>query len=685
MPRFRVILWALLALSVFVAPVGSGLAQGGANALYLPVTLRQYRSPLSSCAAPRSSASSPTYASQHPKVLLNHAGVRACLQQLLASDAEPAARFRALVDAQLAGGNAYEFKAWHAALMYQLTGQAAYADYAIARIDTFVAGEETLIANGQRAEVAFDSYLYIGDLIGDVMLVYDWAYDRLTPTQRSRWLTYANQAVWNVWHPAQAAWGNVAYPWSGWSIDNPVNNHYYSFLRATMLLGLASRGEHPQAQTWIDQFRTAKLENELFPTFNRDLSGGGSREGTGYGTAMRTLFQLYDWWERSTGERIADRTPHTLASIAHMLHNLTPTLDRLAPTGDHARDSSAAFFDYHRDYLLTLIALYPDHPLAAIATSALAQSSLPRMSQSFMYVNDFLYTPPPLTPRPLSDLSPAYWASGTGQFLVRSAWSPTATFSNFICGPYTERHAHHDQGSFVIFNGDWLAYDANIDSHSGIEQGEEMHNLVRIEQNGATVTQVEGAPACQMIALTDSPLFAYALADITPIYNGKPVVAKVEREFLFIKPATFVVFDRVVTVGTNVRKIWTLNTPGAPTYTGNEIRYSAGAHRLDVVHLAPDGLTPELIGGVRTELADSSAGQSLFLNVLATQAAVTSATRADTAGQTGVQLTLADGRSALVHFSNTGHGGTLDLRAGPTVLYNAPLPTTVIAPPLFTE
>ncbi len=58
-----------------------------------------------------------------------------------------------------------------------------------------------------------------------------------------------------------------------------------------MMLGLASFGENPQAQTWIDQFRTVKMENQLFPTFNRDLVGGGSREGTGYGTAMKNLLR----------------------------------------------------------------------------------------------------------------------------------------------------------------------------------------------------------------------------------------------------------------------------------------------------------------------------------------------------------------------------------------------------------
>ena len=220
-------------------------------------------------------------------------------------------------------------------------------------------------------------------------------------------MAYANQAVWNVWNPSAAQWGGQPYPWTGWSINNPANNYYYSFLRATMLLGLATHGENPQAQTWLTRFRTDKIGNQLIPTFNSQLQGGGSREGTGYGTAMRELWELYDVWERSTGERIATLTPHTRDSIAHLLHNLVPTLDRLAPTGDHSRDATAALFDYHRQYLQTLITLYPQDRLSAVAANALALSSVPRMRYSYDYFSDFLYAVPSLPAATLAELSTA--------------------------------------------------------------------------------------------------------------------------------------------------------------------------------------------------------------------------------------------------------------------------------------
>src|ERR1043165_4582652 len=91
------------------------------------------------------------------------------------------------------------------------------------------------------------------------------------------------------------------------------------------------------------------------------------------------MFELYDFWAASTGQRIADLTPHTRALMLAMIHQIVPTLDRFAPTGDQSRDLSA---------------LCPKAPVAPRAQALLAGSSLPKMSSEFMFVSDFLYANP---------------------------------------------------------------------------------------------------------------------------------------------------------------------------------------------------------------------------------------------------------------------------------------------------
>src|SRR3546814_18564817 len=77
-------------------------------------------------------------------------------------------------------------------------------------------------------------------MIADLSLTLHVCGARVTSAQRTRWSAYAEQAIWNVWHPSDATWGGRSFPWSGWSTSNPGNNYYYSFVEATMYWALAS-------------------------------------------------------------------------------------------------------------------------------------------------------------------------------------------------------------------------------------------------------------------------------------------------------------------------------------------------------------------------------------------------------------------------------------------------------------
>src|SRR3546814_2443379 len=78
---------------------------------------------------------------------------------------------------------------------------------------------------------------------------------RVASAQRTRWSAYAEQAIWNVWHPSDATWGGRSFPWSGWSTSNPGNNYYYSFVEATMYWALASGNS-----TWMNLLRNDRSE-----------------------------------------------------------------------------------------------------------------------------------------------------------------------------------------------------------------------------------------------------------------------------------------------------------------------------------------------------------------------------------------------------------------------------------------
>jgi hypothetical protein len=670
------------------------------------------------CAVPSGKAgATPVIAATHPKVLLGHAATLDCLKRLRANHDETYRRFREFVDLELAGGpekeTQYGFETWHAALLWQVTGYPEYRDFAIARADKFVREEEALIASGKAPSAAKGWYLYAGHYLGGLALVYDWCFDALTASQKVRWLNYMNQGVYNVWHEQDSRWGNKAFPWSGWANTDPYNNYHYSFLQATMLVGLATSGDNPQAATWLRTFREDKLGRELVPQFNRTLYSGGSLEGTNYGVSLKELFKVYLWWERSTGERIADLTPHTLGSLGWMMHQVVPTTEWLINLGDQSRDANAYFFDYNREFMLALIALYPQERMSAAANEMLRASTLPAASYHWGSVWDFLYKAPPLPEARLTDVATTWYGVGTGDLFMRAAWAdPTAAMASFKCGWLIESHQHWEQGAFQLFRGEWLAPTANRFSRSGLEPNIESNNMAWFKDpaTGKAVQQTDrvGTPStCEMTALADQALYTYAVARVTPVYHDHPLIASQEREFVFIKPSTFVVLDRMVAKSAKVPRVWTVHMekPSAVA-DGDHLHYQTErGNSMDIFHVAPAGLrfqvAPELFApdGLalerhpqprRADVVDAAdSPRSVFLHVIATTAAggvssVRSVEASPAPGQTGARITLADGRVATLRFGNEQAGGSLAISSPDgEVLSSGPLPHTVTIPPLF--
>jgi len=480
------------------------------------------------------------------------------------------ARFKSWVDRAVAGNPGWGFSATDAAIMYRLTGEVAYAYLAISMVESNVQAAEAAIAAGNRPGIAADSYLEVGNYIRDLAIVYDWIYDRLAASQRTRWASYAEQAVWNVWNHTSAQWGGKSFPWTGWSRDNPGNNYYYSFIDATMYWGLAS-----QNSQWLNFLR-----NDRFPLlvgYFTKLPGGGSREGTGYGTSHKRLFSIYRVWQEATGENLASLSSHTQDSIEYWMHATTPTLDRLAPIGDHARDSTASLYDYHEHLMLELVHLYQNTPQGEYGAWWLNHNSVVEMMSGFNFRHALLKT---------SQVEKAptalfYHATGVGHLFARSSWQPDAFWISFVAGVYEESHAHQDQGSFTLYQNTWLAIDENIHSHSGIEQDSSLHNLVRFEKGGTTIQQ--RSPTTSTVVSTDQNGVLTLDANLTPAYGASQDVRSWRRNVVFDRGNRTVKIHDLTDLGSGVSAIWQINTESQPVISGNAVI----AGNLQITSLLP--------------------------------------------------------------------------------------------------
>jgi len=603
--------------------------------------------------------SGPNLPDDHPRIYISANKDR--LSAALTAGTPEAVRFQKMVDGWVGGDDVYGFEPWNAALLGQLTGDAKYCAAAVKSVDDEVTAANSAISGGNTPDVADDDYLDVGDDVGDLALVYDWCYGTLSSDQRTAWLSYANQAVTNVWNPDSASWGGTAAKWDGWAIDDPDDNYYYSFLRATMLLGLAGHGDLDGIDQWITEFHDTKLTGELVPNFDKNLVGGGSREGTGYGVSLRDLFELYDLWGASTSEDIATMTPHTRASMLDFIHQVLPTLDRVAPTGDQSRDSTASFFDYHRMFLQELVHLFPNDSLAGPALALLQSSSVPAMTEQFMYAYDFLLASD-VPPTSLSSLGTAYYASGTGQFYARSGWDTHATWINMNAGPYTESHAHQDQGALMIYKDGYLAYDPVIDSHSGLPQDVDEHGTLRVVKNGKAVAQQMGN-ASTLLALHAGTGYVHIAADLTALEGS--AATKLQREVVYLQPDTVVIYDRATTPAAN-QQVWSLAFPASPAISGATTTVTASGHTLAIQRLGPTTATPtvydftqnsDFSNGFRLD-ETMAGGDNRWLHVATIDGSATQITSTD---GNSVDLMLADGTAVHLAFDPTGVGGTLML------------------------
>ena len=498
--------------------------------------------------------------------------------------------FKSYVDQAVAGNPAYGFAASDAVIMYSLTAQKKYCDLAISMVEDQVSAAESKINSGSVPEVAGDSYLYVGPMIQDVSATYSTCKPFLTSSQTSRWSAYAEQSVWNVWNYKKAKWGSKTVPWSGWGTDNPGNNYFYSFLTATMYWGLASG-----SQAWIDY-----VNKQLIPPLTdyfATLPGGGSLEGTGYGTSHMTLFADYMLWRDSAHVDLANRNSHATDSISYWAHATVPTLDRFAPYGDQARSSTPDMYDYQRRLMLEARYLTLDKTSADIASWWLKNISIKQMSNSFNRRWDLL--PTGTTTTPPADL--IYQATGVGQLFARTSWTTSAMWVSFIAGKYNESHAHQEQGGFTLFSGDWLAVTENIWTNSGIQQGTSTNNILRFEKNGSVVPQALNTTSTMSVVPGSGGSFN-ATANLKPAYGGNSAVGKWNRQLAFANRTLTVTDD--FTLGSGTKATFQVNVPVKPTVSGSTV--TAGKLKIRVV--APSNPTIKLVDWTSVDSGEYTKG-----------------------------------------------------------------------------
>ena len=259
----------------------------------------------------------------------------------------------------------------------------------------------------------------------------------------------------------------------------------------------------------------------------------------------------------------------------------------------------------------------------------------PRSSVGAYAYKDFLWRDPTVPQGDLSKFRLSHISPGPGYVYARSSWDEDATYFFFKCGDRFTAHQHLDVGHFLIYKHEELAgdgghydefgttHDVNYHlrtiAHSTIlvydpsetwpgiragtvtgNDGGQHHNWPH--HNGAVADPAEWQrerklyDIADLLAFEDTAAYVYVAGDCTRAYSPQKL-ACFTRQIVFLRPGTFVIFDRVCSTKPEFKKTWLLQAMKPPTQAGRHLVVTNGKGRLFVQTLLPENPQVRLVAG----------------------------------------------------------------------------------------
>jgi len=527
-------------------------------------------------------------------------------------------------DRSLPLGDIVEFgrEAAACALVWRFTGKDKYLQKAKKMLKVSVDAYTEATKNGRPVRWYAHSRV-------NACCAYDWIYEALTDEERREIILPLVQHV------------ELVQPYSG--LDIPRNNTgaissgFYGVQSLLWFSGLAGYGDG-----YCDSLALKHLDKgyELFSEvlqYRCDTAGDDGALATvcpsySLGHYTYAQFNFIYTMISATGVNIAPRYPE-LALFPNWIWWLwirdrpNPPSIRHPGTGDSYHNQNLVSSTRIYEQLSEFLQFYRDSadPDCVGITEALRDRGNGQAIKTNVYpILPFIIKPGPpardfykgiLENAPLK----ARHFETLGQIYMRSAWAPDATYCSFTAGSSLANHKHFDENNFTIFKYDHLALD------SGDRAGETdynlcyyysqsvAHNVVLIHKPGEPLPQhwgikIQDDPVANenyggMVNMTGSVVkafetgdrFTYVASDATFCYGEKATEAV--RQFVFVYPDYFIVYDRVGASDPSYRKEWLLHFKNKPVVKKNLTRADCGDGRLFCQTFLPEDAAFSLEGG----------------------------------------------------------------------------------------
>ena len=443
----------------------------------------------------------------------------------------------------------------------------------------------------------------------DAALAYDLLHDLLSDDERKQIVEWMN--------------GHLA---TFTADEGAFHNSTLSKVLCYLRVAYATWGENPRAREFRD-YAIAKLyEGKLVPVLVECGAGGGFTECGWYTRgSLWHLVQALELARRLEGYDGFQKAPAFFYQrLAYEMFQPYPGLWTYGAERDACEGDGSFVYGGHNEY--------PRHTRTVLAQyfrgSELARAVATRRrkgSNAEARLVDFLWEEEPDAPLDLASFPLSHLASGIGRIYARSDWTDDATWIRLECGDLFSHHQHLEVGNLELFRREPLAtesgeYEDYGDNHSvNWLLRTVAHNCIVVHDPEETWTQLRDggknkyandggqtkswdwvvdtldawkAKRAQfergdIVAYDPQPTYLYVAEDCTKAYSPKKLSLWV-RQVIFLRPATIVVFDRVVATRAEYAKTWLLHCQDEPKVAGATTTIANGKGSLVVETLLPE-------------------------------------------------------------------------------------------------
>lgn len=569
---------------------------------------------------------------EHPRLFFSGDEIERIRLHALSEEREAYEKMKSRVDAAMAkpiefvnllqpdGGensnHRYGFTASESAVLWLLSAEEKYLDYAkelIVRLSDYYC-----FRNEHNLNIQWYSFSQICTLCA-----FDWIYNALKEEERTeigRGLFKAvNGIAWdgtrkvrfreNASDYKSGCYGTSILPW---------------------YLGLVFHAEG------VDDARAdslLKIGYELhmkMSGFRREMCG---TNGGGATACMEYTFRFYPYAEfnflrtfrSATGIDLSEDWNYILGYLNYMDWNRLP--GNLEYGFGDVRHYSCKLPEEDMNYhLCELVDLFGErHPeILPKARRLLTHFTKRKKAEEFAFVR-FLHRPAgegDMMWEDEGDKRHAVFFEQMGQVFMRSGVGDNDTYAMFTSGGIPLQHKHFDNNNFVIYRNGYRALDSGTRPQPGLHLSHYFartvaHNCITVRMPGERMPKYWGSAALcenadepvpndggqcderasELLDFRECDDFVYLASDATKAYSPEKV-SLVVREFVYLMPDVFVVFDRVTSTDRDYRKRWLLHTVSEPVlHSPNEFSESSYGGRLICRTILPAKSELVTVGG----------------------------------------------------------------------------------------